>query len=270
MEALGGTGGHGHHAADLEKLDNTLVEYTLEAPLTALLVFVACSSVLDAAGVAARTEGASTVYPPGSPGFLVAGPVRSPYAMGIAFACDEKFFADPTSETDTDLPLDQTDQPLGIRRGDKRCHVGLLQTALPVTQIASTMCWVRLTLEVSAGELIDRITILELKLRRLPSACRPALRRELTLARGTRDRAIAASRPVRELTQALCDVNRELWDLEEELRECESGGRFGKHFVALARRVYLVNDRRAALKRRLDQVLRSSVREHKSHTLPDV
>ena len=94
---------------DLEKLDETLVEYTLEAPLTALMVFVACSPVLDAAGVAARTRGASTVYPPDSPGFLGAGPVRSPYVMAIAFACEEKFFADPTPETDADLPFDQTD-----------------------------------------------------------------------------------------------------------------------------------------------------------------
>lgn len=153
-----------------------------------------------------------------------------------------------------------------------RCHVGHLAdgSALPVTQIASNIWWVRLTLEVSAGELIDRITILELKLRRLPGSCRPALRRELAAARGTRDRAIAASRSVRELTQALREVNSELWDLEEELRGCENGGRFGKRFVTLARRVYLVNDRRAALKQRLDQVLGSSVREHKSHALPDV
>jgi hypothetical protein len=129
---------------------------------------------------------------------------------------------------------------------------------------------VRLTLEVSAGELIDRITILELKLSRLPGAHRPSVRRELALARTTRARAIAPSRSVRELTQALREVNRELWDLEEALRGCESGGRFGKRFVALARRVYLVNDRRAALKQRLDQLLGSSVREHKSHTLPDV
>jgi hypothetical protein len=94
---------------DLEKLDDTVVEYTLETPLTALMVFVACSPVLDAEGVAARTRGASVVYPPRSPGLLVAGPVRSPYSMGIAFACEEDFFADPTPETDADLPIDQPD-----------------------------------------------------------------------------------------------------------------------------------------------------------------
>jgi hypothetical protein len=94
---------------DLEKLDDTLVEYTLEAPLTTIMVFVACSPVLDVAGVAGRTKGSSIAYPPGSPGFLVAGPVRSPYAVGIAFACERTFFADPTPATDTDLPIDQTD-----------------------------------------------------------------------------------------------------------------------------------------------------------------
>jgi hypothetical protein len=94
---------------DLEKLDETLVEYTLEEPLTALMVFVACSPVLDAEGVAGRMITASAIYPLGSAGFLLTGPVRSPYAVGLVFACEEKFFADPTPETDADLPFDQTD-----------------------------------------------------------------------------------------------------------------------------------------------------------------
>jgi hypothetical protein len=127
---------------------------------------------------------------------------------------------------------------------------------------------VLLTLEVSAGELIDRITILELKMRRLPRACQRSVRRELTRARAARQRAIVPSQSLRELTQALRVVNRRLWDVEEALRACERAGRFDRRFIELARSVYQANDRRAALKRRLDELLGSRLREHKSHSLP--
>ena len=127
---------------------------------------------------------------------------------------------------------------------------------------------VQLTLEVSAGELIDRITILELKMRRLPRTCRRSLRRELERARALRRLAISPSPPLRKLTQALRVVNRRLWDVEEELRACERAGRFDRRFIELARTVYQANDRRAALKKRLDEMLGSGPREHKSHVLP--
>jgi len=129
---------------------------------------------------------------------------------------------------------------------------------------------VELTLEVSAGELIDRITILELKMRRLPRACRRSLQRELERARALRRRALLPSQPLSKLTQALRVVNRKLWDVEEELRACERAGRFDRRFIKLARTVYQANDRRAALKRRLDEMLGSGPREYKSHSLPEI
>lgn len=129
---------------------------------------------------------------------------------------------------------------------------------------------VRVTLEVSAGELVDRITILELKAKRLPVRCRAAVVRELRLARAVQRRAVSSSSALRALTRALRVVNRELWDLEEALRACEKRGDFGHRFVSLARGVYRTNDRRAALKRRLDELVGSELREHKSHALPAV
>ena len=127
---------------------------------------------------------------------------------------------------------------------------------------------VQLTFEVSAGELIDRITILELKMRRLPRACHRSLQRDLERARALRRRAILPSPPLRALTQALRVVNRRLWDVEEELRACERAGRFDGRFIELARTVYQANDRRAAIKRRLDEISGSGLREYKSHSLP--
>ena len=125
-------------------------------------------------------------------------------------------------------------------------------------------------IQISAGELIDRITILKLKARRLSGAGRRAVRRELAAASAVCDRAIAASPELRALTRDLAAVNLELWKVEEELRACESAGRFGRRFVALARTVYKANDRRAALKRRVDQVVGGQVGEHKSYPLPEL
>lgn len=128
----------------------------------------------------------------------------------------------------------------------------------------------RVAIDVSVGELIDRITILELKLRRLPRATRPSIARELSRARAVRSKAVKVSRPLRELTQKLRSINLLLWNTEEELRACERRGRFGRRFVALARTVYQTNDRRAALKRQLDELAGSRLREYKSHVLPTV
>jgi hypothetical protein len=129
---------------------------------------------------------------------------------------------------------------------------------------------VRVSVDVSAGELIDRITILQIKARRLPRARRSDVRRELAAARSTRDRLILSSRKLTNLTRALEAVNRRLWDVEEALRTCERTGRFGPRFVELARAVYKTNDRRAALKRQVDRMLGSEIREQKSHPLPSV
>lgn len=128
----------------------------------------------------------------------------------------------------------------------------------------------RVSVGVSAGELIDRITILQIKARRLPRERRTGVRRELAAARSTRDRFIVSSTKLASLTRALRTVNRRLWDVEEALRTCERTGQFGPRFVALARSVYKTNDRRAALKRQLDRLLGSEIREHKSYRLPSL
>ena len=127
----------------------------------------------------------------------------------------------------------------------------------------------RLQLDVSAGELVDRITILELKLKRLPQVYRVEL--QLTLDRACRvlDQAMQPSQRLHELVGALRAVNSELWDTEEELRCCERRRDFGEHFVQLARTVYIANDRRAALKSEIDSLSGYGVRELKSYALPE-
>lgn len=141
---------------------------------------------------------------------------------------------------------------------------------LSVAARRTTIADVRVSVDVSVGELIDRITILQIKTRRLPRDRRADARRALAAARSTRDRFIASSPKLHDLTRALRAANRELWDVEEELRTCERTGRFGPRFVKLARSVYKTNDRRAALKRALDRLLGSDVREQKSYRLPAI
>jgi hypothetical protein len=127
----------------------------------------------------------------------------------------------------------------------------------------------RLSVDVSAGELLDRITILEIKLRKLPKCLHIELKRELARARRMRDQNLAPSPRLRELATTLRSVNRRLWRIEEELRACERTQFFGNRFVQLARSVYLLNDRRATLKRAIDTLVGSEIHEHKSHPLPE-
>jgi hypothetical protein len=116
------------------------------------------------------------------------------------------------------------------------------------------------------GEIVDRIAILGLKVDRMSDPGRVAdaraLRDELV------SRWIAAGLPAVEALDEwaeLVAVNGELWDVEDALRVREAERRFDEGFVALARRVYAANDRRAALKRAVDRRLGSPFHEPKEH-----
>jgi hypothetical protein len=120
--------------------------------------------------------------------------------------------------------------------------------------------------EVSIGELIDKITILEIKNERItdPAKLRN-VRTELEALTATRGREIIASEALDRLTAELKAVNERLWDVEEEIRGCERAQDFGPRFIALARSVYHQNDRRAALKRQINELLGSRLVEEKSY-----
>lgn len=120
--------------------------------------------------------------------------------------------------------------------------------------------------ETSPGELIDRITILRIKARRIadPDKLRN-VHRALRTLEATRNSQLPTLAEVEQLAQQLLEVNEALWDVEDELRECERRQDFGSRFVELARSVYRFNDRRAALKRQIDQRLGSALVEEKSY-----
>lgn len=119
---------------------------------------------------------------------------------------------------------------------------------------------------VSAGELVDKLTILELKLDRITD---PARQRNVAAEREALAEVAKAALPASEALSrhrdALTDVNGELWEVEDALRRMESRQDFGAEFVALARSVYRLNDKRAAIKRDINELLGSRLVEEKSY-----
>ena len=124
-----------------------------------------------------------------------------------------------------------------------------------------------LLVPISPGELIDKITILEIKSARMTDGAKlHNVRTELTLLTETWN-ASEYSRKVdigAEWT-GLRDVNGQLWDIEDEIRDKERDGQFDARFIELARAVYVTNDERAALKRRINSKLGSALVEEKSY-----
>lgn len=121
---------------------------------------------------------------------------------------------------------------------------------------------------ISVGELLDKISILELKLARVADPAAAAnVRRERDALCALRDEHRLASL-VGSLAEDLAAVNARLWDVEDALRALEAVGRFDDGFVALARSVYRENDLRAALKRRINDVANSAIVEEKLHLPP--
>jgi hypothetical protein len=121
-----------------------------------------------------------------------------------------------------------------------------------------------LRVPVSLGELIDKITILEIKAQRLEGPAVANVRRELELLNAVLADADLSPDPA--LVEQLREVNRSLWTIEDEIREQERRGDFGPAFIALARAVYRTNDHRAALKRSLNERHGSALIEEKSYS----
>ena len=124
--------------------------------------------------------------------------------------------------------------------------------------------------EISPGELIDKLTILEIKSDRISDAAKLAnVRRELESLRDCSARFLKPSAELAELRSSLHSVNERLWDVEDKLRECERRRDFGAGFIELARSVYRTNDERAALKRRINDLFGSMLLEEKSYARYD-
>ena len=119
---------------------------------------------------------------------------------------------------------------------------------------------------VSWGELIDRFTILEIKGERLRDPTQAAnVEKERGALLPLRDQARQTHPEVAGCEAELKAVNESLWEVEDQIRDCERRKDFGPRFIELARAVYHQNDRRAEVKRRISQLLNSGLVEEKSY-----
>jgi hypothetical protein len=124
-----------------------------------------------------------------------------------------------------------------------------------------------ISVEIAPGELIDKITILEIKSERIRELEKLSnVRTELATLVACRDLAIEPSEELTDLTTELKQVNESLWQIEDEIRDCERRQDFGTRFIELARSVYRSNDRRSTLKRQINELLGSRLMEEKSYS----
>lgn len=115
----------------------------------------------------------------------------------------------------------------------------------------------------SWGELLDKITILEIKVARLPTpAARANAEKELALLQAIATPVLAETAPLAAKLKAL---NGKLWEIEDQIREHERAGNFDDAFIALARAVYRTNDERGRIKREINESLGSGLIEEKSY-----
>jgi hypothetical protein len=119
---------------------------------------------------------------------------------------------------------------------------------------------------LSPGELLDKITILRIKMARIQDAAKLTnVKLELSLLEGTWRDSGAGAQDVTAEERALMSVNERLWDIEDRIRDKEAKQTFDREFIELARAVYVANDERAAIKKRINVQLGSRLIEEKSY-----
>jgi post-segregation antitoxin (ccd killing protein) len=121
-------------------------------------------------------------------------------------------------------------------------------------------------IEVGAGELIDKITILAIKRERIRDAAKLRnVEHEFEVLERARRESLPTSAELHRMQAELRAVNERLWQVEDDIRECEAAADFGPRFIELARSVYRLNDERAAIKKAINQHCGSSIVEEKSY-----
>ena len=120
--------------------------------------------------------------------------------------------------------------------------------------------------EISAGELIDKITILEIKRVRITDESKLIeINKELLSLSLILEKNIPDLSKIDKLKSELKNINLKLWDIENEKRECEKNNDFKEKFISLARNVYKFNDERAKAKIAINKILGSNIKEVKSY-----
>ena len=121
--------------------------------------------------------------------------------------------------------------------------------------------------EISAGELLDKISILEIKIAKIKDQfLLDQVKKEYQILSDTKNKKIKFSKEVEKLFNDLKKLNEKLWIIEDEIRMCESNSDFKDKFIQLARDVYFNNDKRAKVKSEINKLLGSNIKEIKQYT----
>ena len=120
--------------------------------------------------------------------------------------------------------------------------------------------------EISAGELLDKISILEIKLKKINDKnSLLEISKEYNFLKETKTLNIILSKDLENLSDQLKKTNIELWNIEDEIRVCEKNKEFGEKFIKLARSVYSTNDKRSKIKAEINKILGSNIKEIKQY-----
>ncbi len=120
--------------------------------------------------------------------------------------------------------------------------------------------------EISAGELLDKISILEIKIDKIKDKDNQIeINKEYKILKETKDLNIKTTTKIESLFSELKRINLNLWYIEDKIRICEKNKDFGKNFIDLARNVYLNNDKRAKIKSEINKLLDSNIKEIKQY-----
>ena len=123
-----------------------------------------------------------------------------------------------------------------------------------------------LSIPVSVGEVMDKITILEIKAERINDSEKHVnVKRELNSLKPLVDTKLLCAPKITALVAKLKTINETLWEIEDDIRERELAKDFGDSFIALARAVYITNDQRAEVKRQINLATGSTLIEEKSY-----
>ena len=124
----------------------------------------------------------------------------------------------------------------------------------------------KIVAEISPGELLDKISILEIKIAKIKNKDKQVeINKEYNTLKKTQDENIMITKELTDLNNKLKEVNLNLWNIEDKLRILEKNKDYGKAFIDLARSVYINNDERAAIKLKINTILKSNIKEIKEY-----
>ena len=120
--------------------------------------------------------------------------------------------------------------------------------------------------EISAGELLDKISILEIKLERIKDKnSQEEIIKEYNILKETQNSSIEFTDKIKELFETIKKTNLNLWEIEDKIRICEKNKDYGKNFIELARGIYFTNDKRSKIKSEINKILGSNIKEMKQY-----